>query len=169
MRWWKTEKTSLGRKLLEVHWQFFHDCSRRKMEIWKCRNYWIILPENKEIQIFLFLLLGEGRIGFLQSSATIYLYITLNIFISLMIFTLLYKDSLSFSDDVAKTTRIGRARRRMCRSGNRSAKSSSSDSTAKTMRTWRISSTLYQVKELKREACNLNWKCNNNKKRHNTL
>jgi hypothetical protein len=75
---------------------------------------------------------------------------TLNIFISLLIFTLLYSDSLSFSDDVAKTTRTGKTRRRMCRSGNRSAKSNSNDSTAKTMRTWRMSSTLFQVKELKR-------------------
>ena len=72
---------------------------------------------------------------------------TLKIFISLFIFTLLYSDSLSFSDDVAKTTRTGKTRRRMCLSGNKSAKSNSNDSTAKTIRTWRISSTLFRVKD----------------------
>lgn len=60
---------------------------------------------------------------------------TLNMLISLLIFTLLYNDSLSFSDDAAKTTRTGKTRRSVCLSGNRSAKFNSNDSTMKTMRT----------------------------------
>lgn len=108
-------------------------------------------PRNKRSPSAFISKVRGRRDQLLEFSITKYLYITLNILISLLIFTLLYSDSLSFSDDVAKTTRIGRIRRSMCRSGNRSAKSSSSDSTAKTMRTWRISSTLNRVKELKRE------------------
>lgn len=84
----------------------------------------------------------------LQSKKTLW-ECTLNILISLLILTLLYSDSLSFSDDVASTTRTGRTRRRICRSGKRRAKSNSNDSTAKTIRTCRISSTLVRVKDLK--------------------
>lgn len=75
-------------------------------------------------------------------------FCTLNILTNLLIFTLLYRDSLSFSDEAANTTRTGKTRRRMWRSGKRRAKFNSSDSTAKTMRTWRMSSTLLQVKGL---------------------
>lgn len=79
---------------------------------------------------------------------------TLKMFINLLSFTLLYKASVSFSDGVAKTTRTGKTRRRIYRSGKSSAKSNSRDSTMKTMRTWRISSTLILLLR-NPKACNI--------------
>lgn len=112
------------------------------MKIWECRYHWIILQTNKYKIFISRSLVSKGK-----ESNIIH---TLKIVMSLFIFTLLFSDSLSFSDDVAKTTRTGRMRRSTCLSGKRSAKSNSKHSAAYTIRTWRMSSTLSQVKELKR-------------------